>query len=251
LNWVWVAEHPTTAAQIFTFVPVALWEGMDLKQTQVKMDSLLPYDTSQTLGWVKTRVLFHFPTHLLGSLQLAINTPVSSIYTNPDDYVFKIMSYVDPSVPLFPGGTLSGGDASGTGSVASPTGKTDSNNDIFDPDQKSATPAVQSTTAAIAVGAIGAAAAYGVAMFFIARRYKRKKQGHRRSSSVMSSSEMRQSGSPALLGGANQFMSGGRISPGESSGDRNSRGSGRSNGNSARTQQISAPMMAENSLGWN
>jgi len=87
-------------------------------------------------------------------------------------------------------------------------------------------------------------------MFLIARRYKKRKQSHRRSSSIMSPTQMRQSGSPALMGGA--FMSGGRVSPGGTvTNDRNSRGSGRSAGNSARTQQISAPMMAENSLGWN
>jgi len=115
------------------------------------------------------------------------------------------------------------------------------------------TPKATKNTVAIVLGASGAAAAYGVAMFFIARRYKKKKQSHRRSSSIMSNSEMRQSGSPAtLLTGANQFMSGGRSSPEYgTNNDRNSRGSGRSAGNSARTQQISAPMMAENSLGWN
>ncbi|CAM6002787.1 unnamed protein product [Sphagnum balticum] len=94
------------------------------------------------------------------------------------------------------------------------------------------------------MAAIGGSAVYGVAMFLIARRYKKRKQAHRRSSSL-TGGEMRQTGSPALMGGA--YMSGGHTSPGH---DRNSRGSGRT-GNSARTAQISAPMMAENSLGWN
>jgi len=64
----------------------------------------------------------------------------------------------------------------------------------------------------------------------------------------MSPSQMRYTGSPALMGGA--LISGGRGTPGLQNG-RESRGSGRSAGNSARTVEISAPMMAENSLGWN
>ena len=86
-------------------------------------------------------------------------------------------------------------------------------------------------------------------MFFIARRYKRRKLAHRRTRSVMTGPEMSQyAASPALMGGA--MMSGGRMTPGTGSGDRYSRGSGGSNP-SARTAKISGPMSAENSLGWN
>jgi hypothetical protein len=96
---------------------------------------------------------------------------------------------------------------------------------------------------------------YGAAMFIVARRYKRKRQ-HRRASSMGSSqaSEMRytDAGSPAMMGGAlmsREFSSyGGAAAPG----GRNSHGSGRSGmGGSVRTAAISAPVAAENSLGWN
>lgn len=160
------------------------------------------------------------------------------------------MNYIDPSIPLTPGLGLPGSDSTGTG--AAPT--TEPNTGILNtaPQQKQTNSAMKST-AGIATGVVGAAAAYGAAMFFIARRYKKRRQSHRRSSSTFGGPEMVQAGSPALVGGSpvNPFMSGGRDSPSESGPDRSSRGSGSSGSNSARTQQISGPMMAENSLGWN
>lgn len=103
------------------------------------------------------------------------------------------------------------------------------------------------TTMGVAFGVVGAGFMYGAAMFIIARRYKRKRQTHRRSSSLSNSqesSEMAQP-SPALMGGAlpsrDYFHGEGR----------DSRGSGRSGmANSGRTANISAPVAAENSLGW-
>lgn len=108
-------------------------------------------------------------------------------------------------------------------------------------------------TAGAVVGAVGASVLYGTAMFIIARRYKRKKQSHRRSNSItnnQNSSEMRYTGmgSPAFAGGA--LLSHEHISYGADG--RDSRGSGRSGmGSSSRTANISAPVAAENSLGWN
>ncbi|RDA91036.1 hypothetical protein CP533_2555 [Ophiocordyceps camponoti-saundersi (nom. inval.)] len=109
------------------------------------------------------------------------------------------------------------------------------------------------TTMGVAFGVVGAGVMYGAAMFIIARRYKRKKQTHRRSSSVsnsQNSSEMRYTGgaSPALMGGALPSRDYFSYRPE----GRDSHGSGRSGmGNSGRTANISAPVAAENSLGWN
>lgn len=174
---------------------------------------------------------------------------MSAIYTNSDPSVNTLVNYINPAIPLQAGSTLGSSGASGTGSGGAATSSSASgnNNNVFDPPVGTTSSKVSGTTAGIALAAVGGSAAYGVAMFLIARRYKRRKTSHRRSSSVMNHSEMRQSGSPALMGGAGAYMSGGRTTPGH---DRNSRGSGRT-GNSARTAQISAPMMAENSLGWN
>lgn len=159
------------------------------------------------------------------------------------------MNYINVAVPLTPGDTLAN-SATNTGSGAAATSSAASggnNNAVFNNVNQNTSPKTTGTTVGIVTAGVGVAAAYGAAMFLIARRYKKRRLSHRRSSSVLNPAEMRQSGSPALLGGAGAFMSGGRTTPGH---DRNSRGSGRT-GNSARTQQISAPMMAENSLGWN
>jgi hypothetical protein len=215
------------------------------------MHSLVPYDTSASLGYITTLAYAYIPTNLVDTLQLAVRTPLSAIYNTDDSSVNTLTGYINPAISILSGSTLSstGSTASGTGSSSSATSSSANDGGIFSTSQQNTSTAVKGTTAGIAVGAVGAAAAYGAAMFFIARRYKKKKQGHRRASSLQNPAEMYQAGSPALTGGA--FMSGGRQTPGLTPDDRNSRGSGRSAGNSARTQQISAPMMAENSLGWN
>lgn len=186
---------------------------------------------------------------MVSTLSLDLHTPTSSLYKNDDVSVQALVNYINPAIPITPGSTLDG-SSTGTNSGASPSSSNNVNSGPFNTNDQNQPGSVKGTTAGIAMAAIGGSAAYGAAMFLIARRYKKRKQNHRRSSSILSPSEMRQSGSPALMGGA--FMSGGRISPGGTfTNDRNSRGSGHSAGNSARNQQISAPMMAENSLGWN
>ncbi|KAH6676511.1 hypothetical protein B0J14DRAFT_455312, partial [Halenospora varia] len=240
-----------STAQIFKYLPIGIAEGLKLKPEQVRLNSLGPLDTTVQMGYLTTLAMAYIPTNMVDTLGLDIRTPLSGLYQNSDPSVNTLMSYINPAIPLTPGSTL-GGSTTGTGSGSSSTSTTPAGNGgIFNTDDQKQSAKVSGTTAGIAVAAIGGAAAYGAAMFLVARRYKRRKTSHRRSSSIMSPSEMRQSGSPALMGGANAFMSGGRVSPGGTTYDRNSRGSGRSAGNSARTQQISAPMMAENSLGWN
>jgi hypothetical protein len=185
---------------------------------------------------------------MYNTLALDLHIPTSLLYTNDDTSVSTLMGYLNVAVPLTPGSTLGNG-ATGTGSGAAATSSTASgnNNAVFNTPNQNTSAKTSGTAAGIVAAGLGVAAAYGAVMFLVARRYKKRRLSHRRSSSVLNSAEMRQSGSPALLGGAGAFMSGGRTTPGH---DRNSRGSGRT-GNSARTQQISAPMMAENSLGWN
>lgn len=96
----------------------------------------------------------------------------------------------------------------------------------------------------IATGATIGAIACGVAMFLVARRYRNKK--HQRSNLVSSASYYTYE---SMAGGA-AWMPSGR--PGQSSpGSRDTRGSGGSNGHAIRRRQISTPVPAENSLGWN
>jgi len=253
LNYEFVVDNPYSSAQIFQFLPQGISDGLGLRNDQVTMHSLIPMNTAAFVGYTTTLALAYIPSNMVSTLGLDLHIPSSELYNNADASINTIMNYINPAIPLTPGDTLAGSAASGTGSASQPTSSSSNGNSgVFSTNAQNTSSSVKATTAGVAVGAVGAAAAYGAAMFFIARRYKKRKQAHRRSSSLINPSEMRQSGSPALLGGANAYMSGGRTTPGTSAGnDRNSRGSGRSNGNSARTQQISAPMMAENSLGWN
>jgi len=251
LNWPFVASNSLSAAQIFQYLRTGLQQGLSLEEDQVLMQSLLPLDTSAALGYVTTVAWVQVPENLVDTLGLDLHAPNSALYTNVDPSVYQLMNYINPAIPLVPGTSLSGSGASGTGSGSGPTSSAGGNSGVFNTEAQNTSTGVTGTHVGIAVGCMGAAAAYGAAMFFIARRYKRKKQSHRRSSSIMSHSEMRQSGSPALITGGNAFMVGGRTSYGGTNNNRNSGGSGGSAGNSARTQQISAPMMAENSLGWN
>lgn len=249
LNYDFVVSNTMSSAQIFTYLPEGIATGLGLDLDQITMHSLVPYDTRKQLGFVTTLAYAYIPTSMVNTLQLAVKTPVSEIYNNPSGSVNTLMNYINPAIPILAGSTLAGSAASGTGAASAATSTTAVNNGVFDPSTQNTSASVKGATAGIALGAVGGAAAYGVAMFFIARRYKKRKQAHRRSNSVINPAEMMQSGSPALTGGV--MMSGGRQSPDYNRDSRGSRGSGRSNGNSARTAQISAPMMAENSLGWN
>jgi hypothetical protein len=254
LNYEFVVTNAMSSAQIFRYLPVGLAYGLKIKPEQIVMHSLRPYDTTAGLGYITTLALAYVPTSLVADLKVLVHTPVSLLYQNPDGSARTIVENINPAIPIEVGGELAGlsqgviggaGDGSGGSGSGNGGGSTGGNGgDVFDTGSKPTT--VSGTTAGIAAGAVVAAAAYGAAMFFIARRYKKRKLAHRRASSVADPSEMVQSGSPALMGGA-AFMSGGRQS-GTTAGDRNSK---TSQPNSARTAQISAPMMAENSLGWN
>jgi hypothetical protein len=247
LNYPFVVANSKSSAQIFAWLQPGVADGLGLQPDQVIIHTLVPLNTAAKMNCISTVALTYVPTSMVSTLGLDIRTPTSGLYTNPDQSIYQLMNLINPAIPLLPGSTMdNGATGTGSGSAATTTAAT-GNNGLDNTNNQTQSSKAAGTTAGIAVVAIGASAAYGAAMFLIARRYKRRKQSHRRSSSVVGP-EMRYSGSPALLGGgAGAFMSGGRMSPGN---DRNSRGSGRT-GNSARTAQISAPMMAENSLGWN
>jgi hypothetical protein len=249
LNYKFVVSEWKSQVQIFQFLPQGIAEGLGISTEKAIMHSLEPYDTTTTLGYITTLALIYVPTNMVDKLRINLHTPLSAFYQNSDASVSTLMGLINTAIDISVGSTIAGGGvpgATGTdgGSAASPSSGSNNDDGIFNTnEQTSAGTKRAGSVAGIAIGAAAAAAAYGAAMFFIARRYKKKRSLHRRSSSVMNPSEMRQAGSPALMTGA----LGGRTTPGT---DRNSRGSGRT-GNSARTAQISGPMMAENSLGWN
>lgn len=205
------------------------------------MQSIRPYDTTKTLGYITTVVLGYIPSDMVDPLSLQLHNPNSRLYSDPDTPVHEMMSMIDSTFPLIPGQALSGSSSTGNNNAASGNsdtsgkGSSSSNgNSGGDAGASSSSSGVRGSSVGIGVGVAAGAAAYGAAMFAVARRYRKKNQQHRRTSSV-ADEQMSETG---RAGSA--FISGGRISP-------HSMHSGRS----GRTQMISAPVMTENSLGWN
>lgn len=260
-NYAFIVADGRAAAQIFRLLPKALSDagGFDPSKAQVKR--LVPLDTQSSLGYITTCAQVTYPISMVQALSSDIQLPNSPLYNNADQLVYNFTQQINPAIPIiigeYPDGTGGGAGGAGGGSGSNSGGGGGSNSDPFGNSGNSGgqSSAQRGTTAGIVSGAVAVAAAYGVVMFVVARRYKRKKQMHRRASSIGSSNpEMGEHGrgSPALMGGAllsRDFTSSyGAVPPG----GRDSHGSGRSGmGNSGRTQFISAPVAAENSLGWN
>ncbi len=261
-----MAVTPKAAAQVLKILPELLSYQGGFDQSKSIVQRLVPYDTTEQLGYVTMLAICTYPTTLVDQLRMDMRIPTAAIWNDPDPLAYNMSQEINPGIDILLGSTLDYA-ATGTGGGSSASSTANPNDPFGNNDNNSAdqTPSQRGMTVGIAVGAVVVSAAYGGAMFIIARRYKRKKQSvHRRSDSLATPSEMRQTGSPALMGGAllsRDFTStyggvagtvdGGANSGGRNSG-RNSQGSGRSNmNNSARTAYISAPVAAENSLGWN
>lgn len=247
LNYNHVAKNTVAAAQIFTYLPAALAYagGFDLDKVQVSM--LVPYDTRSEWGYVTTLAKVWYPKSKTDQLSVDLLQPNSDLYNDPKLLVRELTKDINPNVDIW--GNIIGGDTQNNNGGGGGNKGDNGGNDALDSGSDSGSTKQQATTAGIAVGALGLAGLYGAAMFVVARRYKRKRQGHRRTSSITgsdASSDMQFSGngSPALMGGA--------LNPQDASTyGANGRTSQNSNGHSARTANISAPVAAENSLGWN
>lgn len=252
LNYEFVAGHSKSAAQLLSGVPQLLqYEGSITNESLVQIRRLQPLDTQSVYGYITTLAIVTYPTDMVPTLALDIKLPNSQLYQDPQTLLFNISQQINSAIGIYLGDGA-GDSTSDSSGGSSDSGSSSNNNggDVFqntsDDDSSSSTKA---KVAGIAVGAAALAGAYGGLMFFIARKYKRRQMARTRSSSLNSDS-MRQ-GSPALMGGAimsQDFSNYGAVS----GGGRNSGGShGSSNQNSGRTAFISAPVAAENSLGWN
>lgn len=256
LNYEHVAHNYAAAGQIFKYLPISLADAGNFGLDSVIVTKLIPLDTRDRWGYVTTIAKLYYPENMLDALQMDLWAPNSAIYNNENGIVNDLTAVINPQIDIF--GNING-DGTDTSNPDDNDGGEDNNNDAFDSGNSDKSSGSQiATTAGIAVGAVALAGLYGAAMFVVARRYKRKRQGHRRASSMQSgsqaSSDMQYAGngSPALMGGALMSQDYSQYSyGGVAAGGRDSHGSGRSNNNSARTANISAPVATENSLGWN
>lgn len=273
LNYGFVAGSSTAVSQIFAFLPQGIAYGLSIDPKDVKMNSLMPYDTSKELGYMTTLAQAYIPADLVDQLQLDLHTPVSNIYGNPTASIRTLMSMINPSFSVQPGASLDG-SATSDKNPAATTSASNGDGAPIGGDSGSSQP-IRGTSVGIGVGACAGAALYAAAMVYVARRYKKKRARHARTPSVPASQpEMSQRGSNLtgsggmggyFMSGANGHNSGvgrasaavtassaGRSNGSGSGGTRGSRNSGHSsNGRSVREQGISAPVMSENSLGWN
>lgn len=257
LNYLFVSSNPVAAAQIAKYLPIALANASSISIDKIQVNKLVAYDSNSTWGYFTTIAMVTYPSKQEEQDKLAMDLrlPQSAIYNNEDPLVRNLTAQINPNIGIHgeltnggpPGGRIGGGGGGGSNGGANGNGN---NNDAFGSGNNDQSSKQKATTAGIAVGALGLSVMYGAAMFIVARRYKRKRQGHRRSSSVtgsQTSSDMQyhSNGSPAMMGGGLLSRD---VSTYDGVGGRDSHASG---GHSARTANISAPVATENSLGWN
>ncbi|OQE71299.1 hypothetical protein PENNAL_c0108G04088 [Penicillium nalgiovense] len=240
LPWSFVINTPLSSSQIFNYTPQAIENALpslSSKDSPVML-SLEPYYNWQSTGYNATLAIFYFPRDKVDLLRALKVNPNSALYNQASKSIQSLMSKVDPTIPLeFYGNYPSGvGDSNGGGSADNSEGGSDSRSDggTTNNDGSASISKTNPSSIGIGVGVVASAAAYGAGMFWVARRYRKRKQLHQHSH--LTSKQVNQGGSAAgpILAAA----AGGRV-PGQSS-----RGT-------ARSQTISGPAMVENSLGWN
>ncbi|PGG99247.1 hypothetical protein AJ79_08610 [Helicocarpus griseus UAMH5409] len=255
LSYEFVVSNRDSIIQIFSFTPLGVSYGLEMPADRAIMQSIQPYDTVPTNSYTTALALIYIPENMVNQLAASIHNPNSLLYRNPDPSVAKLMSMLDPSIPLVAGGIPygQGSPGSGSGSTGSPGqkngGSPGDDGENEGPGGSGGSSNVRATSVGIGLGVVGGAALYGAAMFFVARRYRKRRKLHRRTSSLTSGMGDIPDSPPTA---SDALMSGGRTegytspTPYAARNSQNSGGSG-----SARTQMISAPVMAENSLGWN
>lgn len=231
-----LVQNNVAASQIFKYVPQGLVFALGIQPSDVAVFTLRKYDNSMVSGYMAAVLWLYIPADQKETLRAMLHNPHSNLYDQPDAMVYSVMGHIDPSIPLDVGGPSSslssggssGGSNSGSNGAGGENGEKNSNSNDDSDGGASTSSNTRASSVGIGVGVVAGAAAYGGAMFWVARRYRKKRQAHRRASSIADQN-----------GQAGGSMFGGRVS-------RNSDHSG-----SNRTQMISAPVMAENSLGWN
>lgn len=265
LNYEFVAGHSKSAAQLLSGVPsLLMFEGGITNKSLVQMRRLEPLNTQDVYGYITTLAICTYPIDLVPTLSMDVKLPNSRLYQNTEVLLFNISQQINSAIGIYLGDSAAGSSSVGSsgGNSDDGTSKTGGNGgDVFqNTSGDSTSSSTKAKVAGIAIGAAALAGAYGGLMFFIARKYKRRQMARSRASSLSNPDSMHR-GSPAMMGGAlmsQDFTNYGAVS----GGGRDSHGSHGSsnqasvnqasvNQASGRTAYISAPVAAENSLGWN
>jgi hypothetical protein len=242
LSWETVATSANWADQIYYYTPIGVAYALNDATSEIVNYWLGSYDTKATLGYDTTLIKFFIPADQLDTLNALRLLPSSDLYKQPNtpndaptydqESIVNLFSMLNTDIPLVaqqPAGTTPSSTSSTTGSGNTTGGNDDSGSNPGDGSAGTSNN-VRASSVGIGVGAAAGAAAYAGVMFYVARRYRKRKQLHARSPSVTTASM-------SEVGGASMFAQGARIS--------------HNSGRSGRTAMISAPVMSENSLGWN
>ena len=90
-----------TEDQSFDFIPPGLSYVTIVEGEEVIMHSLRAYtNTAEVYPYIPTVALLYMPTRSIDILKSAIQAPDSPLYNNPDDSTRKIMSYINPEIPV-------------------------------------------------------------------------------------------------------------------------------------------------------
>lgn len=247
LNYAFVVSSSTAVSQIFAYLPVGVSHGLGLDLDGVVMQYLQPYNTLDSVDYITTLAMAFIPASKVDTLSMALLNPNSELYQNSNPSVATLMGMIDPSIPVLPGSAVAGAgtpvNSANTAATTTDKAKADDGNPGGSSENDSAP--IRPSSVGIAVGAVAGAAVYGAAMFLVARRYRKKKAGHQRSSSMQSGQANRPAEQSNLMTGSTRGSYGTRF------GGRTSRNSDHSNSTRSGRTYISPPVMAENSLGWN
>ena len=257
LNYPFVIQHVPAIEQIYNYLPVGVAYGLSMELGNITMHSLQPYDTTATQGFITTVAYAYIPSDLVDLMVLQVSNPAARFHHYPPESspVFQLIKYVNTAFPVRAPASVSGGP--GSAAPGAPNASPSTILNVVDPlnNGSGSSSTVNPMSIGIGFAVVGGAALYGAAMFLVARRYRKRRSVHGRSPSIIDTASMAHS-HPEMVGGAGAALMGGaRGYSGEQdtayygTSGRNSRGSGRTG--SSRGRDISAPVMAENSLGWN
>ena len=234
LNYPFVVQNSVTVAQIFQVLPLAVSYALQIPGSEVTVRSLQPYPLSQ---YTATVALLWVPQDQVDSLQVQILATNSRLYSQSDATAQQLVDLIDPTIPLVAVSSVGNAGTPAVG-TSTPDGNSNlsnsgANSGSLDNVQSQNSSASSSSTGkqlAIGIGAAAAAIGYATLMFLGAKRFRRQSvqaQIDRRHSRVSSITGER-AASPPL---AHSYRS-----------------SGTSSGRGVRGQNISAPLMTENSL---
>jgi hypothetical protein len=230
LNYPFVVQNSVTVAQIFQVLPIAGAYALNVGNSDVIVRSLEPYAVSD---YTATSALVFIPNDEVNSLELQLLATNSRLYSQNNPTAQQLVDLIDPTIPLLANSPSSSTTDSNGASASGAAGASDQGaiGGSLDNGQSQETSTSSGKQAAIGIGAAAAAIAYAALMFLGARRFRKQstqaqldRHHHSRVSSITGERPI----SPPF---AQSF-----------------RFSGSSGGRGVRGQNISAPLMTENTL---